>query len=344
MNNNSSDSSLAQQPDFGVKSLSKLLPIALVITLTNGLVLVLFCRRPWLRTSSNYPLLSLAVCDLFTGVVNIPYFIIFSFEQHFAFWMYALHTLMAVSAAYHILAIIAEKYLAIIRPLKHYLITKKMMFKILTGIWITSAIYAVIPIIWNESNSRYFWYIIHATAGLVFVFFVPYAFMIYAFKMMLRVIAKRKRPMPVHTDKSRLQQKSINDRKCVFVFAIMAVTFAMCWLPYFIFMLLIYVKHHLQSTDKAALEVFIIIRYMTSVFNPLIYTFFKRDFWLALRTLNVKRDPRFPLENRSDQRRQRWRSLRSSCSSTKSPITLSENAIEPSLSRHSEHVVYISSV
>lgn len=353
MYNNSSDSSLAQQNNFGIKSLSKLLPIAIVTILTNGLVLVLFYRRPRLRTSSNYPLLSLAVCDFLTGAINIPYFIIFSFrvvrQPNLGFWMYVLHTLMAVSSAHHIFTIIAEKYLAIVRPLRHLLVTKKTMFKVLAGVWITSAFFAVIPIVWNERNSRHVWYSIHASVGLVFVFFVPYTFMIYSFIVMLRAIAKRERPS-VHIDKSRLQQKNINDRKCVLVFATMATIFAVCWLPYFTVMLVIYLKSNILPSIEKAAQVFAITKYMTSISNPLLYTFFKRDFWLALRTLYVKGKPRFHLESRSNQRCQRWRGLRSTYSSTRSYTSLPENAGAPKMSHTctktnlSEQLVYITSV
>ncbi|KAL9953341.1 hypothetical protein ACROYT_G040743 [Oculina patagonica] len=315
MTNSSSSSGLQQEPNSGVKALSKLLPVAIVITLMNGLVFVMFYRRKRLRTSSNYLLLSLAINDFMTGAINIPYFIIFSFHvvppvmiKHFGYWMYVLHTLMAISAAYHILIITAEKYLAIIKPLRHYLVTKKTVLKVLLGIWITSAFAAVVPVFWNESNSRYIWNIIHATVCIVMVFFVPYTFMIYAFTAMFKAISKRERPS-IHRDTPSLQQKNNNDRKCVLVFTSMAAIFAFCWLPYFTIMLAIYVNLYLKSgistsIEKAA-QAFAIIRYMTSIANPLLYTFFKRDFRLALRNRPLKRtSTSMPLESILEQKSQ----------------------------------------
>ncbi|XP_078342368.1 trace amine-associated receptor 2-like [Oculina patagonica] len=315
MNNNSSSPRLQQEPNSGVKALSKLLPVAIVITLTNGLVFVMFYRRKSLRTSSNYLLLSLAICDFLTGTINIPYFIVFSFQvvplamsKNFGYWMYVLHTLMAVSAAYHILIITAEKYLAIIKPLRHYLVTKKTVLRVLLGIWITSAFAAVVPIFWDESNSRYIWYIIHATVCIVLVFFVPYTFMIYAFTAMFKAISKRERPS-IHRDTPNLQQKNNNDRKCVLVFASMAAIFAFCWLPYFTIMLAVFVNLYLKSGISASIDnaaqAFAIIRYMTSIANPLLYTFFKRDFRLALRNRPLRRtSTSMPLESILKQRSQ----------------------------------------
>ena len=296
MSNNSSV--YLQQPnDDGMKSLSKLLPIAIAIVLTNGLVFVMFYKRKRLRTTSNYLLLGLATCDFFTGAINIPYFITFSFEvvppnlaKYFGFGMYILHTLMAVSAGYHIVIITAEKYMAIMTPLRHHLVTKKTVLIVLLGIWMISALIAIIPISWDDSNSRLVWYITHASLCLFIVFFVPYVFIVYAFTAMFRVISKRQRPrLQSDNTRSRFQGKKNNDRKCIVIFAIMAILFALCWFPYFTIMLVIYVKQYLssdfQETFLKTFEVFANVRYMTSITNPLLYTFFKRDFWRALKTL-----------------------------------------------------------
>lgn len=299
--NNSSATATLQTNEVGMKVLKELLPIAIAITLANGLVFALFYKRRNLRTSSNYLLLGLAVCDFVTGAVNIPYFIVFCFQvvprtmqKDFTKWLYILHTLMAVVAAYHIFIITAEKYFAIIRPLKHYLITKKMVLKVLAAIWITSAFIAVIPLAWENNPQSVLYLIIHSSVCLVLVFAVPYAFMIYAYIVMFKAITSKTRPSStrrVRTSKSA-HKKTINDRKCILVFAAMAAIFAFCWLPYFTIMLVLNIKHyfklHISQPMLAATEAFAIVRYMTSVTNPLLYTFFKRDFWQSLRNLPLR--------------------------------------------------------
>ena len=69
----------------------------------------------------------------------------------------------------------------------------------------------------------------------------------------------------------------------------MAVTHAVCWMPYFTVMLIYSIAPLVpiadtNSVDKVA-ELFAIIRFLTSLINPLIYIFFKRDFREALRML-----------------------------------------------------------
>ena len=289
----------------GFRVMYRLLPIAIAIIVSNGLVFYLFYKRKSLRNSSNYLLLGLAVCDVLTGAVSIPYFIIFSFNvvpptsyQQFALWMFTLHTFMAVSAAYHILVITAEKYLAILQPLRHHIVTKKTVFKVLAGIWFISALIAVLPLTWFNSKP-YLGLIIYSSFCLVFVFLVPYVFMLYAYTMMFKAVSGRKRPSQ-HRYRQRLQKKNRTDRKCILVFASMAAIYLSCWLPYFTLMLIVNIKMYCRSCDfttdavfNKTLDVFSTMRFITSASNPLLYTFFKRDIWRALRGLSERRKSSF---------------------------------------------------
>ena len=110
---------------------------------------------------------------------------------------------------------------------------------------------------------------------------------------MFKAITSRRRPSSTYKDRSRLHKKSIHDQKCILVFAVMAAVFAFCWLPYFTVALLLNTEIHLKSDISKSIlkttEVSAFVRYMTSIVNPLLYTFFKRDFWQALRNLHVKK-------------------------------------------------------
>ena len=343
MYNNSSASTLLQNQakqrhSFGLKEMSKVLPIAITIALTNGLVLVMFNRRKRLRTASNYLLLSLAVCDFLTGTINIPYYIIFSFgvipyNSLFSYCLYILHTLMAISAGYHILIITAEKYFAVIIPLKHRFITKAKVCKLSLGIWMISAVFALVPFTWRTSPLASICYVIHSVFCLVMVFLAPYVFMIYAYRSMFRAISKRKMPgLPNDCARLRFHEKKANDRKCILVFAVMATVYAICWLPYFSVMLIINITWY-PSIDKA-IELFAIIRYMTSFINPLLYTFFKRDFWLALKTLSITKKYINPAIPRT--KRMRGRSLHHSDFNTHQTVFLSASVTLVSYGKSNE--------
>ena len=165
----------------------------------------------------------------------------------------------------------------------------------MAGIWITSAFIALIPLVWKNSQSCRVCFLTHSSVCLVLVFAVPYAFMIYAYVVMFKVITSKRRPSSTHSATSRLHKKSINDRKCILVFALMAAIFAFCWLPYFTIALVLNINQYFRLDISEPIifkvtEVFAFVRYTTSVTNPLLYTFFKRDFWQALRNLHLKRE------------------------------------------------------
>ena len=275
INSNATSKFPQQHSDDGVKTLSKLLPIAIAIVLANGLVFALFYRCRLLRTSSNYVLLSLAVCDFSTGAIAIPYLIVCSFAilpKELNYGIYYLHTSLAVSGAYHILVITALKYLATVRPLKHHVVTKGLVLKILFGIWIMSTVFAVIPLVWQgaEVSQRRRWRSIYNSVCLVTVFLLPYIYIIHVFLAMFRTISNRQRSSLVQKKNiPQNKKKSQSDRKCILVFAAMAIIFTCSWLPYFTIKLLLGMGIQVLLN---VMEAVVIIRYITSFAKPLLYT------------------------------------------------------------------------
>ena len=130
--------SLLNHNSVNIEAVAELVPVALLVTIANGLVLVLFKKNTKLRTASNYVcyvLFSLAVCDFMTGIINIPLFIIesltpviksFEVRYYMAILVSVLNNLTAISSCYHILIATTEKYLSIIWPVTHRLMTKKI--------------------------------------------------------------------------------------------------------------------------------------------------------------------------------------------------------------------------
>lgn len=290
-----------------LEALPQLLPISLLIVLTNFVVFLLFYSRRSLRKPSNYLLLSLAICDFLNGSVNISLFLLVFIPMikgsKFLVLLGAVevsHNFIAITAACHIFLITAEKYLAVMRPLKYHVIKKKTMLRVIGGAWVISAVIAAAPISWfSMRNRKERTGLILETAFNVFclfaVFVVPYTFILFAHITMFRKICKRNhnRAGLKSCARSRIRKKKENERKCLIIFATMATVFLVCWLPWFI-LRLIYslIKQRLIQHDPVALmiasQVFLIVRYLTSVINPLLYTFFKQDFWRALKRTVIR--------------------------------------------------------
>ena len=292
-----------------LEALPQLLPIGLLIVLTNFVVFLLFYCRQSLRKPSNYLLLSLAICDFLNGSVNISLFLLVFIQvvkgSKFLVLLCAVevsHNFIAITAACHIFLITAEKYLAVMRPLKYHVIKKKTILLLIGGAWVISAVVAAAPIIWFSMRRKERTGLILETAFNVFclfaVFVVPYTFILFAHITMFRKICKRNHDRAGLNSRarSRIRKKKKNERKCLIIFATMAIVFLVCWLPWFV-LRLIYslIGQRLIQQNRVAMEiasqVFLIVRYLTSVINPLLYTFFKQDFWRALKrtVINMSR-------------------------------------------------------
>ena len=290
-------------------AIAELVPVALLIIIANGLVLVLFAKRTQLRTPANYVLFSLAACDFMTGIINIPLFVIVAFTPVFAsfeflaylFYLVTVaHTLTAISACYHILAATAEKYLSIIWPVKHRLMTRKTVFNVLEVVWVVSFIVAFIPFAWmnmEDSETKAKLELGHVIFCFVAVFLLPYAFMIYAFVVIFKSISHSGKTKGSVLSRAHHSRQAALEKRCLILFASMATIFLVCWLPWFILMLLFTVKDNVKELETPA-HVFVLVRYATSIINPVMYTFFRRDFKTALKSLFKNKRSRhcsFPL-------------------------------------------------
>lgn len=324
MHNNSSEISGALcSENHWMEVLATLLPIAIGILVTNTLAFILFYKQKSLRTSSNCILLGLAVCDFLTGTISIPCFLVFvsgvvpnNMYNDFVDWMPIQERALAISICYHILLITAEKYMAIMTPFRHHLVTKKTIFKCLAGIWLVSGFIATIQLALKTETlvTGY------SATCLIILFLIPYTFMVYAYTIMFKKVSHRLRPSS-RSMKDNLPYKRGNRRdfKCILVFAIMAAMYLCCWLPYYTFRFAAFIKLIPVGGPvfcKLA-KITIVFRYINSITNPLLYTFFKRDFWLALRSLaSFKKQAGYSSSKRSTTLQALSRSSRSRYSNT----------------------------
>ena len=288
------------------EAIAQLLPIMILIVIANGLVFILFAKRKELRTRPNYVLFSLAICDLTTGVINIPLFILVAFTPvitsaelkfHLVFLIGVLNNLTAISACYHILAATTEKYLSIIWPVTHRLIKRKTVIKALGAVWVASVFVAFIPFAWVNMGDKALQTnlsIGHVIFCLITVFLLPYSFMIYAFVVIFLAISKQGRShcrKPSKQRSSRQARQAALEKRCLILFASMATIFLVCWLPWYVLMLLFRISYNGDEL-RIPSHVFVLVRYTTSVINPMLYTFFRRDFKTALKSLFQSRRSR----------------------------------------------------
>lgn len=304
---------LPQGRKVNYQFISEVLPIAIVIVLTNSLVFYLFFKRKSLRTPTNCLLLSLSLCDFMTGFIGIPSFIIVvigvldngaAASAQGSLFVFTINNALAISAAYHILLITLERYFAIMKPFVHRQLTKKSMMKIALVVWLTSAVIGYMPYAWFwkrltdpiSYQKIQFGYI---TFCLTFVFLVPCILIVVSQVRMFKIIAERGRC--ALTVRGTSQQRARQDKKCLIIFALMAFIYLTCWLPWFVLSLCFSLWFPKSQETIAMLnnlsKVFGIFRFVTSIVNPVLYTFFKRDFLDAFKKLVLKKKPAVLIRN-----------------------------------------------
>ena len=278
--------------------------MAILACIANGIVVFLFFRRPRLRTAPNYFLFSLSISDLSAGLLFIPlglarheyaaghkrqeYIdpdILFDLQTAFFF----MEGFIAFSTAYHVTLTTLDRFVAIVFPLKHYLLTKRTAKMIVVSLWVLALSLASIQLHWHLTRDikvikkQTLWWDIFR---LVLVFVLPYPVMIYAFIRIFMVIFKgrdKNLTEPICRSSRRTQQQK-NELKPVVMFLLMALLFAACWLPWSLVM----TSPLSLNLSKAESLSLLTVHFLTPITNPLLYTFLKHDFKTALKqTLNL---------------------------------------------------------
>ena len=278
------------------RAVPELVPFSVAIILANSFVFILFIKKTSLRTPANYLLLSLAGCDFFTGCINIPLALLaftqavpYSKLSDLFYLVAVLHNFTAVSTGYHILVITLERYLAFIWDV---VASKNTILKVLCTVWGTSTIIAMVPFFWKtekQNPKALNLQISHAIFCLVAVFVLPYTFIIYAYAVMYKAIknARHQRELGQNHGNKLLKE---NERRCMVIFIIMGVLYLVCWLPWFTLALIFALYPSVRSDELTVLsQVFAVVRYSTSVINPMLYTFFKKDFFIAFKEIILRR-------------------------------------------------------
>lgn len=273
-----------------------------LIICANSLVFQLFATTRYLRTKTNYCLVSLAVSDFMSGCVSLPLVLVCSttFSDHVCTSMDLFHRFQSISTILHLLVATCERYFKIKRPFKYnILVTKQRVVILLAGVWIFSLSASLIQLTWIIQNLDD--EIVHrldvgyAAFGLVVLAFVPFFVIACIDGHIFYFIHKEKKMRQALTQgtvlkkQERLKRKQ-NDSKALIIYAVMTVTFVLGWFPYFIMSLLQDLDYFVHSTVQIIL---LFLKLSTALINPLLYTFFKTDFRKALQAMLEK-------DNRSD--------------------------------------------
>lgn len=299
------------ETNSGQGVMAQLLPIAVLIVFVNGIVFLLYAKDKRLRTPRNYLLFSLTVCDFMTGFINVPLTIIVLMKvlapPHgliLGFFLVVLHNMVAVLVVYHIFAITAERYFSIVHPFRHrWQMTKKSSLSVVGVIWLTAVVIAFLPVTWfrrflNSPENGILTVTLQIQTGhiifcIVFVFLLPYVFIVYSQVDMFRKI-RGGAPNFRGSERrdSSFYRKAKDSKRCLIIFTLIAVIYVLCWFPWYVISLFYNLWFPLGEDANVILlefsHVFLIVRYLTSIVNPVLYTFLKTDFLEAFKTVILR--------------------------------------------------------
>lgn len=308
-------STIVIESTSGHSVVAQLVPIAVLIVFVNGIVFLLYAKDKRLRTPRNYLLFGLTVCDFMTGSINVPLTIILLTEVIalpqgliVGFFLVVLHNLVVVLVVFHIFAITAERYFSIVHPFRHrWHMTKKSALSVIGVIWLTAVIIAFLPVTWfrgflNSPENGILTVTRQIQAGhiifcIVFVFLIPYVFIVYSQVDMFRKISGGATNLRGSERRDSSFYRKVKDSKrCLIMFTLMAGVYILCWLPWYVISLIYSLWFPLGKDAREILSelshAFLIIRYLTSIFHPVLYTFFKADFLEAFKAIILRRKTR----------------------------------------------------
>lgn len=283
------------------------LVFAVVIIGLNGWVLYLVKTRASLQSNMNLLLCSLALSDLLTGLLSIPLHVSCDIIRQTSICVPSQLALRftSVSTVSHLLAITVDRHIGIKHSLRYNaLVTKKRVLIITVFIWSSSIFASLIQLAWidyerddlEEENDDVMKHEIrYDVTSLVLYVVIPFMIMTIIYVDIFLEILRQYRHIKQYSSPgwAETKKRTHHEWKAVAIFSVMLLMFIICWLPFFTVRL----QHNLGSSfydiPSVVEYVFIYLRFFTSVFNPCVYVFGKRDFRQAISISKQKLMTRF---------------------------------------------------
>ena len=279
-----------------------LITVAIIICVSNCLVIILFTTQESLRSSGNYLLFSLAISDLAVGLFAIPVNITCEFLLKWSTCLssYCINRFIAISTVYHILWITLEKYTAIIFPLLHKSRFDHTRVKIvILSTWLGSLLMTFVQLIWlvdHDDPKKDFSDDVKNKELIfnIFTFFacfvLPMVLIIFAYaSILLRILRRHSSFLRKHkqgSDQPLIARQMPQKIKSALLFFSLLLIFIICWFWWFFVTIYdLFVGDSLPRIPQYIAKILTAFRYSTSFINPMLYTFFKRDFKKALKKL-----------------------------------------------------------
>ncbi|XP_073771306.1 trace amine-associated receptor 6-like [Danio rerio] len=272
--------------------------LASVVTVfLNLLVIISISHFRQLHTPTNLLILSLAVADLIVGLIVIPFMGIRFIDSCWYYGetfcsVFLFITFAVVSGSLGNLVLISlDRYIAVSDPLRYTvkITTDRIVICIVVN-WLCSSIYSFIflynSVFYPETQNgcygdcRVSFKFEHFVTDLLVTFVAPSCVIMSIYVKIFCVAKHQAKVVNSVTGVSKSQRKAGK------TLGIVVMVFFMCWIPYYIVILI----EGNELTESVEFNVTCWIVYMNSCMNPLIYSLFYKWFRISAKhilTLNI---------------------------------------------------------
>ena len=251
------------------------LTVDVAIVTVNLLSIILFVKNRSLRTRAMYLVISLTVADMFVGGLSNFFLFVFlskyscdivkmNLSQELYVIIYFLFSWFPLTSITNIAAISLDRMHATIRPFRHRLIKKWVYGVTIAGVWVLAAMVSTASIIlWPYGKERSYQLYFKQSYCCLCLLVICFSYSSIVAKFLCGAHPQR------HGADNR-------QRKLTVTLFIMTIVSLLMWLPFAVLTFLYFpssIRKFLSRQELVRLQLpFIILFFMNSLVNPIVYT------------------------------------------------------------------------
>ena len=299
--------------------------IGIFIVLINSSVVFLVWKKHFLRKAVNACLTSLACSDFLAGFLGIPLVLSCTYlsQQDLSQLCLAMELCMrflSISTPLHLLIVALERYFVIVHSVEVTAISgKRKLGVLLAGIWGLALGVSLLQLTWvdlqaEEAEQKEIQQIevVYDLACFTGFAALPLLIIVWAFSGIFLALRKQsktiERNTPRNFSQKELKRVHKHERRAAYIYCTMIVVYILGWFSYFLQGLQndLSIEWSLPIPGFVA-SILVLGRFGTALLNPLLYSFFKRDF---KRAFHLTWTEFFKAETNSTQNSFEMRNLR----------------------------------
>lgn len=266
----------------------------------NLILIIIVVKDRYMQNVTNYFLVNLSVADLLVTIICMPnaawgaYTDAYTFGEDTCKIIAYLQGISVGSSIFTITTMAVDRYMAIIKPfgLRYRCFNRKSTIIMITILW-TFSLILFSPNLWiagltviqgditmcrmNFKDAP----IPQGVIGVIwflFMFAIPGCIMIFAYSVMGKTLCAALPPLDNNESSCTRQRIRVmkSRRRVACILLLLAIVFAVCWLPYHIISLVISLKA--DNKYETATRYLLLLGHTNSALNPIIYCILSKKF------------------------------------------------------------------